>query len=120
MTGIADRLILYAQQFEDQHAPQTMTILLREAANEIERLRAEVETWVGKTKTAVWADSKECRLLTADNERLRAALEPFRALCVAIDEQAAKHKQPDDTIIHLGLTVGHFRQARAALEGKHE
>lgn len=45
-----------------------------EAAAEIERLRAEVETWVNHTKTAVWSDSEECKMLAADNERLRAAL----------------------------------------------
>jgi hypothetical protein len=37
---IANWLRMYAQQFEDQHAPQNMTIALREAAKEIERLRA--------------------------------------------------------------------------------
>ena len=35
-SGIAARLIRLAQQFEDQHAPQDMTLLLREAAAEIE------------------------------------------------------------------------------------
>ncbi len=33
-------LIRQAQQWEDQHAPQHLTIGLREAAAEIERLRA--------------------------------------------------------------------------------
>ncbi len=41
---------------------------------EVERLRAEVQTWQGHAKTAIWSDSEECKLLTADNERLRAAL----------------------------------------------
>lgn len=48
---------------------------IRELAEENERLRAEVQTWKGHAKTAVWSDSEECKLLTADNERLRAALE---------------------------------------------
>ena len=37
-SGIAAWLIRQAQQFEDQHAPQHLTIGLREAAGEIERL----------------------------------------------------------------------------------
>jgi hypothetical protein len=36
-------LLLYAQQFENQHAPQNMTIALREAATEIDRLRAVLQ-----------------------------------------------------------------------------
>jgi len=39
-SGIAAWLIRQAQQFEDQHAPQHLTIGLREAAGEIKRLRA--------------------------------------------------------------------------------
>lgn len=37
MSSIADLLRLYAQQFEDQHAPQNMTIALREASSLIEK-----------------------------------------------------------------------------------
>lgn len=55
--------------------PKEMAALMDDAADEIARLRAEVETWVGHAKTAIWSDSEECKLLTADNERLRAALE---------------------------------------------
>ena len=46
-----------------------------EAADEIERLRAEVKTWINHTKNAVWSDSEECKLLTAEVEKLRAALD---------------------------------------------
>ena len=42
--------------------------------NEITKLRAEVEMWKRHAKLAIWSDSEECKLLTADNERLRAAL----------------------------------------------
>lgn len=35
----ANRLRLYASQFEDQHAPQNLTLTLREAADEIDRLQ---------------------------------------------------------------------------------
>jgi hypothetical protein len=41
--SLSSLLLLYAQQFEDQHAPQNMTIALREAAKEIERLRAALK-----------------------------------------------------------------------------
>jgi len=43
MHSLSKLLLMYAQQFEDQHAPQNMTIALREAAKELDRLRAEVE-----------------------------------------------------------------------------
>jgi hypothetical protein len=36
-SGIAARLIRLAQQFEDQHAPMTVTMLLREAAAAIRK-----------------------------------------------------------------------------------
>jgi len=49
--------------------------LCAKAADEIDRLRAEVKVWQGHTKTAVWSDSEECKMLTADNERLRAELQ---------------------------------------------
>jgi len=37
--GSAEWLRLYARQFEDQHAPQNLIIGMREAADEIERLK---------------------------------------------------------------------------------
>lgn len=40
---LEQKLLLYAQQFEDQHAPENITTTLREAADEIERLRAVLE-----------------------------------------------------------------------------
>jgi hypothetical protein len=42
-SGITAWLIRQAQQFEDQHAPQHLTIGLREAAGEIKRLRAALQ-----------------------------------------------------------------------------
>ena len=39
--GIAARLFRLAQQFEDQHAPQDMTLLLREAAALIRALKGK-------------------------------------------------------------------------------
>lgn len=37
--GSAEWLRLYARQFEDQHAPHNLSVGLREAADEIERLK---------------------------------------------------------------------------------
>lgn len=41
--SLSKLLLLYAQQFEDQHAPQNVTIALREASTEIERLRGVLQ-----------------------------------------------------------------------------
>jgi len=41
--SLSKLLLLYAQQFEDQHAPQNMTIALREASAEIDRLRGVLQ-----------------------------------------------------------------------------
>jgi hypothetical protein len=38
-SGLAERLLRLAQQFEDQHAPMTMTLLLRDAANRLSNHR---------------------------------------------------------------------------------
>lgn len=48
--------------------------------DQITRLRAEVEVWKNHTKTAIWADSELCKFLTAENARLREALEKVAAL----------------------------------------
>ena len=69
-SGIAAWLIRQAQQFEDQHAPQHLTIGLREAAGEIERLRADLAHADAKGQEndkLLWGTIKA-------NERLRAAL----------------------------------------------
>ena len=67
-----------------------------------ERLRAEVQTWQGHARTAIWSDSEECKLLTADNERLRAALLKIKRGSVwncdieaFIDAALAQEKQDD-------------------------
>ena len=46
--GIAARLLRLAQQFEDQHAPMTMTLLLREAANRLSNHRTETLEYLGQ------------------------------------------------------------------------
>ena len=58
------KLLLYAQQFEDQHAPENITTTLREAAAEIERLRE----WNAEI-------ALNAREFVAENERLRQVLD---------------------------------------------
>ena len=72
--SLSSLLLLYARQFEDQHAPQNMTIALREAGDEIDRLTAENE----RLKAALTADNQTLRLamgeVTAQDMRnIRAA-----------------------------------------------
>lgn len=47
-SGIAARLLRLAQQLEDQHAPMTMTLLLREAANRLSNHRTETLEYLGQ------------------------------------------------------------------------
>lgn len=72
--SLSKLLLLYAQQFEDQHAPQNMTIALREAADTITRLTAENEklraALEGVLKAGVYNDACECMSC----EMARAAL----------------------------------------------
>jgi hypothetical protein len=69
--SLSDLLLLYAQQFEDQHAPQNMTIALREAAKELDRLQAG-GCARDQSTTQYCA---EAAMLAVENERLRAALD---------------------------------------------
>ena len=75
MHSLSKLLLKYAQQMEDQHAPQDMTIALREAAAEIERLRAGgCARDQGLTQYCA-----EAARLAKENEWLRAALERIEA-----------------------------------------
>lgn len=47
-SGIAARLFRLAQQLEDQHAPQHMTILMREASNRLSNHRTETLEYLGQ------------------------------------------------------------------------
>lgn len=67
-------LLNKAQQFEDQQAPRNLVEGMRTAAGAITQLRDEVQTWIVHANNAIWSDSEECKMLAADNERLRAAL----------------------------------------------
>ena len=88
------KLLLYAQQFEDQHAPENITTTLREAAAEIERLLA-----ANRDVMLHWD------VLRADYERLRAALELFA--CDCIEDKLCKFPHACRNYV-----------ARTALEGK--
>ena len=84
--------------------------VMAEAANEIERLRAENETLRRDVKTAVMGDSAELQDVKRENEKLREALKPF----------AEKYTVKDDNLPneHNALTlinVGDLRAARKAL-----
>ena len=63
MSDIHDRLLRLAQQLEDQHAPQHMTILMREAANRLSNHRKETLDYLGQVGQ-----------LSEEITRLRAAL----------------------------------------------
>ena len=68
MTDTPARLVRLAQQLEDQHAPQHMTILMRNAAEEIDQLCAN---GCVVDKADAW-DAIAAK--NAEIERLRAAL----------------------------------------------
>jgi len=116
-----------------------------EAADEIERLRAEVKTWVNHTKNAVWSDSEECKLLTAEVEKLRAALDEAAfdmRMSLQIDKQTTAeierlraalefYSNPDNwkssgwdhqfrMMSPEPVYIDKGDKARAALEGKHD
>ncbi len=70
-------------------------------------IAAALNTWPGERlrahlKTAIWSDSEECKLLTADNERLRAALRQIKRGSVwncdieAFIDAALAEKKKDD------------------------
>ena len=56
--------------------------------------------------------------LEAENERLRAVLEPFATFCAEMDALPHCAAKPDEAVIHWPLTVGAFRAARSAWEEK--
>ena len=63
MADIVERLRLYAQQFEDQHAPDHITLAMRAGADEIERKDAEIASLLNTL-----ADAR------TESMKLRAAL----------------------------------------------
>lgn len=109
MADIAERLRLYAQQFEDQHAPEQITLAMRAGADEIERKKAEIASLL-----RLLADAR------TESMRLRAALRPFAdALKGYWSMQPGSMKivaGPWASDLRLELTLVHFRNASYALE----
>ena len=66
-SGIAARLLRLAQQLEDQHAPQHMTILMREAASRISAHRIDTIEYLQRAGQ-----------LSDQLERLRTTLQRLR------------------------------------------
>ncbi len=99
MSSIADLLRLYAQQFEDQHAPQNMTIALREASSLIEKQFDAIKT------------------ANEETERLRAALEQIAANTYGYEPNAMSNEEAK--VYFANLFFAAQGKARAALnEGK--
>ena len=73
------------------------------------KLLEQHKVTVSQLKAAVWSDSEECKLLTAEVERLRVALE---RLLRAKNEKDAH----GDTPVYQALKAGAWDEARAALE----
>jgi hypothetical protein len=94
--------------------------LSRQAADEITRLRAEVEKMradiayadrhAAKVEGLLWGTAKE-------NEKLRAALRPF-ASTKADDGYDYISSWPDTVIVRCEASVREIKAARAALEEK--
>jgi hypothetical protein len=72
--SLSNLLLLYAQQFEDQHAPQNMTIALREAARELDRLYAG---GCARDQSTTQYCAEAARL-AVENEQNRIDLEEYR------------------------------------------
>lgn len=73
MTDISAWLIRQAQQWEDQHAPQHLAIGLREAADEIARLREALLCGVLMLSEMGLSANEKCELAY---NHLSAALTP--------------------------------------------
>ena len=73
--SLSDLLLRYAQQMEDQHAPQNMTIALREAARELDRLRAGGCALPSDGRAEGLVKASELFALSADRDRLTAEVE---------------------------------------------
>jgi hypothetical protein len=84
--SLSNLLLLYAQQFEDQHAPQNMTIALREAAKELDRLYAG---GCARDQSTTQYCAEAARRVE-ENERLRAAAPHIKELYAIITDQAAE------------------------------
>ena len=96
----------------DLMTPYQATQLMDEAADRIEKLEAEVRTWQGHARTAIWSDSAECKMLTRINEALIAA--PTVDIDVVVPDRDYSAMTPKDCY-EAGLLDGVY-QAREAIK----
>ena len=76
--SLSKLLLLYAQQFEDQHAPQNMTIALREAADTITRFTAQNDFLANDRDGYIQLLTDQNNRLTAEVEQNATDLEEYR------------------------------------------
>ena len=91
--SLSKLLLLYAQQFEDQHAPQNMTIALREAAKELDRLRERLEIYPTHPYDGIYCRDETIRLQDAEIERLKASERSAWNAATDRDEQIDRLKE---------------------------
>jgi predicted nuclease with TOPRIM domain len=101
--SLSELLLQYAQQFEDQHAPQNMTIALRESAKELDRLRGDLEA--ADFTVSRLNGKEELQLLMRQNNalvdeitRLKAEVEQFRTI---VAEWVSTGAEAQSTILKL-------------------
>jgi hypothetical protein len=92
----------------DMHPDDTINSLRAE----VERLRAEVQTWQGRAKAAIWSDSEECKMLTRINAALLEA--PTVDVDVVVPDRDYSAMTPKDCY-EAGLLDGVY-QAREAIK----
>jgi hypothetical protein len=96
--SLSELLMQYAQQFEDQHAPQNITIALRESAKELDRLRERLEIDPAHPYDGIYCRDETIRGQDAEITRLKAKVD---ALTDGLDEVRrflADPLDPDDVI----------------------
>jgi predicted RNase H-like nuclease (RuvC/YqgF family) len=112
--SLSDLLLRYAQQFEDQHAPQNMTIALREAAKEITALRAESERLATELHIATeWSaqvhagQQEDADTITA----LRAEVERLKAIEADYDDHEREMIDLEEEVVRQAATIERLRLA---------
>jgi hypothetical protein len=101
--SLSDLLLLYAQQFEDQHAPQNMTIALREAAKELDRLRERLEIDPAHPYDGIYCRDETIRGQDAEIERLKEDVERKDAALEAVRFNLLQAGYKPDSIMIEGI-----------------
>lgn len=110
-------LLIKAKQFEDQQAPRNLVEGLRTAAGAIVKLRDEVQTWIVHANNAIWSDSEECKMLTADIATLRATNERLHEALWTIKKMTEPKTTTAVTPVHIPsiYSIACYALNRAAL-----